>query len=834
MVMLILLFLSLCVSAGEPDWHVPGAEYRLVVESPRPADKGYFNFSDYALPILLSQGVDIRDQAGNKIPFYLHQTLGVLIGPAPDSPRRYIYFGLKELSPVDQWDTKKLGNIPPDRTLYLSAYSRGHNYQTGEEWLQNQVKWLDNRFSRQNNWMFNYLLQCIIDDFLSRDCPWRFQSVNNPLAPPSNVGDWSKPFDHEDYLCWRSRERSRRTAWFVEQEMKKSYADIFKYSPARLDWAWRRIHQSHRQIYSELPKLRQRAPEAPYNEFLNIFKPPYRNTYFTGNVHLFHMADEAFDSRRNLAAVYEGDLLVPETGDYEFKLETAASALLYINDKLLIKKYDEPELRKNAVLNLEAGTHKLRLCYQRPSSSVLTLSWKKPGTDDFEIMSDRNFAPGWPNAPVALQDSSQRTIPLVKLRHLADIHVSKTGKMLWQNLETVPALPDLVWLLNGRPILTGSTATMICLEDDAFGVMTQDYSPTRLYRLGYNREKPFYHADIALKLHIPDFIFDNEELDMFIEALSSIPYPAPTQFAIEPDRDSSMFKNQIRDIEIPAKQMTQTDRFATDGQRKFPVLLRGSELKKPLSVTLRLSIPELVFSEKTLRFIPIEKLPRLHLDADGNYRDRDEAIVIPVLHRPTLNELRSWELPISLKTPLNAPTGMLVVADDFGNFSTKLSEMLAVRNIQTSFLSWNQAPRALIRMRAALPALLPQIADTDCDTALIIPSAADIANHVPLRAQTRHLSALIQALRSARNIKTIYLSTPLPMENMTEEEQLMSTELRKIAREFGLTIVNLNHYLRNQSQLNYIPDPATPDYKELLPVGNINEICTQIIRETIR
>ena len=100
--LMILLGLPMVLGGAEADWQVPEAEFRLIARSDRPAGNTYLSLGDFAMPILLGQGIDVRDRNGKKIPFYLHQTLGLVLGSAPDSPERYIYFGLPRTSPVDQ------------------------------------------------------------------------------------------------------------------------------------------------------------------------------------------------------------------------------------------------------------------------------------------------------------------------------------------------------------------------------------------------------------------------------------------------------------------------------------------------------------------------------------------------------------------------------------------------------------------------------------------------------------------------------------------------------------------------------------------------------------
>lgn len=153
LISLIILMNAVWVNSAT-SWQVPDAQYRLSVSSSRPNDIGYLDFNLYALPILLSNGIDVRTSDGTKIPFFLHQTLGLIIAPAPQSTERFIYFGLPEVSPVDQWD-KKHGSIPADHRLYGAAFARWHNHMTAQEWLKNQMLVLERRFQARSRWFLN-------------------------------------------------------------------------------------------------------------------------------------------------------------------------------------------------------------------------------------------------------------------------------------------------------------------------------------------------------------------------------------------------------------------------------------------------------------------------------------------------------------------------------------------------------------------------------------------------------------------------------------------------------------------------------------------------------
>lgn len=818
-----IMILTAATSGFSIPWHVTEAEFRLAINSTRPELIGYLDFSAYPLPILLAKGIDIRSADGVKIPFYLHQTLGLVIAPAPEHAERFIYFGLPETSPVDQWNAES-GAVPEDRRLYAMAFARWHNHLTAKEWEKNQMDILDRRFKAQSRWMFNYVLL-------------------NILLGKSRSGlpaDWKKPFDNEDFLCWRYRDRSRRQNWFTTQKMISSYANPYRPHSSRLNWAWQMIHLNYLRIYNNVDKLAERSQKEPLNSFKALFKfnPKSKpKPFFEGNLNSFQILTDSFDSRRHFGIVFETSLIVPETGEYDFQLETEAGAILYLDDKELITIYREHRSENPATTELEAGLHRLKLHFHRdqhPASMILR--WRKPGTKQFELLSDDNFAPGWPNQPFALQNRKGETLPLVRRTRTADIFIEKLVKMNLINAQAVAPDTEFTWFLNGKPVATGPSVTMVCEPGAKLGAGGGKYPPTQLFWLGNRKidSSPLHAASLRMQLHTPDFIFDDESQDMFVEAVSAMPFENMVQIETSSSRENPVFPSETKSITVPAKKTAAEERFAQDGLYKFPVRITGKELRSQLDVNLKLKMPGLVFAEKNLRFIPLSELPPLSYGDDGNFYDETGAQVIPVLHRPTLSELRKWELPILLRNQIALPHKMLVIADDFGSFSKTLADAFDKKNIQTELLQLPQE-HILFAMRKSLIYILPSVKNSDADAALIIPSAFDLRNRIPVRSQIRTLSAILQALRENPEIKIIYMATPIPQKNIGDIENEMITELRRLTRDFGVKIINLNFHLR-QHQIddeNYCHDPENQGYQEILPLKMIPEICNYLLSETI-
>ena len=99
-------------------------------------------------------------------------------------------------------------------------------------------------------------------------------------------------------------------------------------------------------------------------------------------------------------ATWQGSLLAPETGEYEFLVRTENATRLSVNDKVrplidaLVKSGNDTEYRGSAHL-LGGRIYPLRLeiARSKEKTSSITLEWKLPKRA-FEVIPQRNLLPG--------------------------------------------------------------------------------------------------------------------------------------------------------------------------------------------------------------------------------------------------------------------------------------------------------------------------------------------------------------------------------------------------------------------------------------------------------
>ena len=105
----------------------------------------------------------------------------------------------------------------------------------------------------------------------------------------------------------------------------------------------------------------------------------------------------------------------------------------------------------------------------------------------------------------------------------------------------------------------------------------------------------------------------------------------------------------------------------------------------------------------------------------------------------------------------------------------------------------------------------------------------ELHDGIPVRKQYRMLAALISAFKG----RNLMLATPFPPVIPTTQEDELSNEIKRLAREYGAAVLDLNYYIKENSdwRKSYRTVPENENSLELLPVQNIEGICRIIAKE---
>ena len=838
----IIIFLMLWVgtaSAASGDWHSPDAEFRLELTTDFPGITGYIDLSQYVLPVKLDNGIDVRDDNGCKIPYYLYKNLGLFFAPSAKSAVRYVYFGFKKTVEAPPWP-KELGSVPENYQLRIRIFNARMDYITEQSWLNRQRQKITERYKQRTDWHMRYLISQSWERYYTQYYyPWRMTDVKFYLnaVPPDK--DWNKTYDPEDFLAWKKPSSYRRSTGWVEYQYRGKAWEFWKYDNVRTEWAVKRLKRFWNNREKELEQAAITSKGIPEREMMNI----YDRKWFSdekNNWNQVLLEKGMFEVRNNFAAGINGRLLIPADGEYEFAVNTSSSTLLLINDKIVINWYGEHERtagwEKTVKLKLKRGLNSFKFYYHKNSAiTYAACAWKKPGDRDFTILDENNFYPGWPNLPLEFKDRNGRSYPLVKKVYSCILYTGKREKCLWEKYTVSDCgSGDCEWTINGQKAAFGKDFDLVSKEgaDDKVMLIPADKnkSPIQIVRFDDGREKPYSRPDLALKLWLPDFIFDDETLNLFVEVNSKLPHDAICYLDTVATPENTLFTNGSEKINLPGKPASEQNRFIQDSVFKKQIMLKGEHLKNKTDVEFKLKLPGMTFDSAKVRFINVRDLPPMVSGTDALY-DSDGNIIVPVIHRPELSEIRQWELPAAVIKRLAGTSKVLVVADDFycgkKSFSATLQEMLNEEDVELEFIPWQcSGANHLLENFAAV---LPFILKSDADAAIIIPPAHELHGGVPVRNQYRMLAALVSAFKG----RNIMLATSFPPVEQNQQEDELNSEIRRLAREYGAAVLDLNYFIKENKDWakSYRTSPEQEDTLELLPVQDIQRVCRIITKE---
>jgi hypothetical protein len=151
---------------------------------------------------------------------------------------------------------------------------------------------------------------------------------------------------------------------------------------------------------------------------------------------------------------------------------------------------------------------------------------------------------------------------------------------------------------------------------------------------------------------------------------------------------------------------------------------------------------------------------------------------------------------------------------------------LKSREIKTHFYNWNRKSPT-IPCRQSLTELIPLIRKNKADTVLVVPPVEDARRGISVRMRQRVLSAIMQLLRSNPEVRRIYIATPLPLLISRNTEPEMEKAIKKLARDYGAELINLNYHLKQIKDLrkSYRMFEDSDKVLEPFPVGKASDIA---------
>ncbi len=524
-----------------------------------------------------------------------------------------------------------------------------------------------------------------------------------------------------------------------------------------------------------------------------------------GNTFLDHRIYEAYE---NIAIAYKGGLVVPVSGEYEFRVTANATRILTVDGKTLIRSFGESEgpAVSTATVHLDAGFHPLLAIYHRRIGDfIFSVEWKRPGDADFVLLTERDFSPAPPVRVLKMEDKDGGRYPLCRqdARHV--FHLDKLRRAALRertalNRESAGcriAVDGNVFPPEQAFFATpdDSEAKLELIPPDGSGLLPVAFRVKPV-------DKRFFPIDpsIRLTLWAPLFLYDDETLELTREIRSRIPVALPleleeTRQTTAEDGTKSM-ETSREVVHMPEFKLSGFDRFAQDIERKQSFPLEGAEMiRSPLDLEWTVGIPGLAFDFAGIRVVPVAELKDFTVGKDGLYDLDGKRRIVPLLHRPTLHELRAWELPKAIASGLTPVKTVLAAAEDREGFGEALKAEFKKHGVELEFFPWEKSQSGRDTLES-LPALFNAVRETHADRILIVPPSTPRRLILSTREESRIAAFLLQAVHDRSSLSGAVLTPPIVFdtaESAPRRDRELTAELRAFQRMYGAEFLELAH-----------------------------------------
>ncbi len=797
------LLLASPVFSAEVDWSEPAALYRLTATVAKPEMISFLPLGDFLVPGGWGNGVRVYNRANEKIDFYLSPKDSLLfIPPGIENGLITVYFGYPSKQIPPPWPESKFGKVGEIRGLEASMVSAHTNSMPVKE----REKLIDDR-RRKLTELHNKIIS-----------EQREKLIKTTESLIRYAGSGIMAFETQ---LKAEEEKTNRVCLNKE----KALLDLIDKGKKEKEERQRGIEK----FFEKNPTLL--GKRKVNNVFLD--SNPFGEGYLDRN---------PFAEREsNIAMRIKGLLVVPSDANYTFAINSVNNTLLKIDDKYVIgwgdvhEKTDQWEM--TGTIALSAGLHEFQLFYQQNDGEIFaSAAWKMNEQDDFKILTASDFAPSGIEAEVSpFRDQNGVEYPVISYNPVALVSFDKIN-LLWEKFSS-RASPggneNILWCINDTTVAKGPSLDMM-LDDKENPKITVKSDCGRFPEYPLVLPRPFkgsevYEPSIFVRFRDPSFIFDDETLEMSLEAYSELPENIGLILKTSASKVNGVFINGIETLNLRKKGQAEKSKFTTPHVLKKSFKLNGAELKEGLDVSFNLNLPPLNFEKVSFRFMPVQECRNLRETQNG-IMDSENRKIIPVLHRPDLAEIRSWALLDYAMDKILPIKKVLIISEDFGknenSFHKKIAAEFSKRGALTEFLPWRRDSDGQ-PLRESFVSFVEKIKNSDADRAVIIPPSVDMWKGNTLRLEERVIAATLILLNENKNFRTVNLCTPFPSVFSNSTEKGTVSSIKKSIRDFGTELIDLNSFIRKKEgwRKTYYENPDDSSMIEYYPVGMTGDIA---------
>jgi hypothetical protein len=523
----------------------------------------------------------------------------------------------------------------------------------------------------------------------------------------------------------------------------------------------------------------------------------YRRSYGTTNI----TRPMHWKVKGRYAALVRATLVLPHAGRYEFAVKANNLVELHVNGKRLLKldkaQASSQDWKVATAQDLPNEPVEVEAYYcSTMKQTKLLVGWRAEGETKFKYITRQDYLAACGVEPEALLGRDARPLPIVTYNCKATLRDGQRDL----RLVDFKARPDtgVVWKMGEKTLVSGSQFTRLfaaALSDgkDSQGATETPPSeglqeeitcqleegaplPIKLPSQVLKKDAPLLPRDVYVKLSAPTFIYDDEVLDLFAEFHSELPVDLQALIEVKSDcvQELSFWQSFGKSDDQPPL------RGHDFVQRRWS--LEGQTLESGASIEMSIKMytsqagegpGTLCLDRRRIVFRKLSECRGL-TGREGCFWDGEGRVVIPILHRPQLEEKRRWSLVKLLSAELPG-LPVMVIADDFGEadlLSTKLEDAARSQGRQLRFEGWDLA-RPDADLVNATARMLDLVRSSQVEELVLIPSSYPSLRGTPARLQQRLLAAIIQTAQENAHIKKVVLSTPFPLSPTFEKNTVM-------------------------------------------------------------
>ena len=822
-----ILFLLLTLTGlNAADWQVPEAPYRITAKPEKADAPSSLDLSEILLPVPAKSLKVFAD--GKPVGFRLRDNGSLAVHPAKGAAEYRIYLGVTPEQPADQWGNPGIPCPPPER-LNMTFFGGGGQICTVPEFISNR----NNAIARSSRWMIRHsawqtyrlLMALHLNSDLPLEPPRARQQLQALERNSRRIASRNAGQRRAQYLAILSGGRS------TARELANRKRNRQQQLKNQLKWV---INESAK-LAKRYQQVQIDAPEGPERDLLGIVSRRWRRDYIATEVQMMTRPPETSEY---YSCRFYGMLQIPEDGEYEFELLSNALTLVRLDGETVGRHHGTGGTPAETVRfkrKLTRGSHDFEL-YHRLNTGVgrMLLSMRRGENEPFRLLTSDDFEPARPLGISALENRKGRKLPVINRHAHYQLYTGKQSKLELAQFTVRGEQEGVEFTWNGsdsRPL--SELPKRIALPtrgNTGLAFTCKNGEPLMLPVESRDRQDAVVPvpADIFLKLWLPATLYDHETLDGQAEICSKLPEAIDITFSLRSIADApTILQQERKTLSLPAKPDERFDRFAADLSLKLPLTFRGTPLRKTETYELTLEMPGLQFDSRKIRIVPVgadlklTATPEGLIDGEGN-----RAILLQ--HRPTLAELRNWELLRKLDDELRKDRKILVIGEDFGTGEMSFSHQLEL-NLKASGreLDFVPAPSEPSPLPAMIAASWPRISASDATSALLLlPCPSHLAGTEPWL-RDRYISALIEKLKANPNIRQVTLAALPGPESLRAESAELASALRRLAREYNTNALDLRPPLEEllKSAITYQRPGSLNEYTTH-PAGAADKIAS--------